>query len=53
MAFPGSGGPQYVVPPMFSIPNVTWSSSPGANSVGKFPAPRSVMRICKFIYPRS
>jgi len=46
MAYPGSAQPSYMMP-MFSIPQVTWASqSPGANCVGKFPNPRSVMRIC-------
>jgi hypothetical protein len=54
MAYPGSGGPsmpgpQYVMPPMFSIPAVTWSAAAGSQSVGKFPNPRSVLRICKFL----
>ena len=49
MAFPGVSGPShYFVPSMFSIPSVTWSSAPGGNSVGKFPNPRSVLRISKF-----
>ena len=38
----------YMVP-MFSIPQVTWTSqSAGQASLGKFPNPRSVMKICKF-----
>ena len=44
MAYPGQ---QYMFQPMFHVPNVTWNSAPGSNSVGKFPNPRSVMRICK------
>lgn len=43
MAYPGH--PYHV--PMFPIPAVTWASAPGSNSVGKFPNPKSVMRICK------
>jgi len=46
MAYPGAANPSYMMP-MFSIPQVTWASqSVGANSVGKFPNPRSVVRIC-------
>jgi len=46
MAFQGPAQPSYMMP-MFSIPQVTWASqSIGANSVGKFPNPRSVMKIC-------
>ena len=45
MAYPGQ---QYMVP-MFPIPQVTWASAPGGNSVGKFPNPRSVLRICKLL----
>merc|ERR1719402_2071435 len=42
MTYPGH---QFMMP-MFPVPPVTWASAPGANSVGKFPNPRSVMRIC-------
>ena len=39
----------YNMLPMFSIPQVTWASqSAGQASMGKFPNPRSVMKICKF-----
>ena len=38
----------YMVP-MFSIPQVTWASqTAGQASMGKFPNPRSVMKISKF-----
>ena len=43
MAYPGH--PFHV--PMFPIPSVTWASALGSNSVGKFPNPKSVLRICK------
>ena len=43
MAYPGQ---QYMVP-MFPIPQVTWASNHGSTSVGKFPNPRSVLRICE------
>ena len=34
--------------PMFSIPQVTWANqSQGQAAMGKFPNPRSVMKICK------
>ena len=40
--------PNYMVP-MFSIPQVTWANqSIGQTSVGRFPNPKSVMRICKY-----
>ena len=40
--------PSYMVP-MFSIPQVTWANqSIGQTSVGRFPNPKSVMRICKY-----
>ena len=40
--------PNYMVP-MFSIPQVTWANqSLGQTSVGRFPNPKSVMRICKY-----
>jgi len=42
MAYPGH--PFHV--PMFPIPSVTWASALGSNSVGKFPNPKSVLRIC-------
>ena len=35
--------------PMFSVPQVTWANqSIGQASVGRFPNPKSVMRICKY-----
>ena len=38
----------YMVP-MFSIPQVTWANqSAGQTSLGRFPNPNSVMKICKF-----
>ena len=40
----------YMLPPMFSVPQVTWASQTiGQNTVGKFPNPRSVSRICEFV----
>lgn len=34
---------------MFSIPQVTWANqSAGQTSLGRFPNPNSVMKICKF-----
>ena len=36
--------------PMFSVPQVTWANqSIGQTSVGRFPNPKSVMRICKYL----
>ena len=51
MSVPGTAGgtPHYIVPPMFAIPSVTWSSAPGASAVGKFPNPKSVFKICKLL----
>ena len=38
--------------PMFSIPQVTWASQTmGQAAVGKFPNPKSVMKICKYPHP--
>ena len=48
---PGAGGgsPFTVVPPFFTVPAVTYASSPGGMTVGKFPNPRSVYVTSKHL----